>query len=244
VLQLGLTERDTMITVGGGGGSTLRQVVGKPIGQLFVFGYLRDEQGRQVFDKNSGRPLRNPTPINVGTALPRYFGGISNTFTYRGIILSTLIDFKLGHKMIAGSNMNYLRHGLHKRTLVGRAEGYVIGDGVNPDGEVNTTRSPVQPFYETPNVLGIYEDFVFNAGFWKLRQITLGYDFTRLLPQNFFVKGIRLNAVANNVAVLKKWTENMDPEQVNSSSDNATGLDFWPSLPPTRSLGFNLNVRF
>jgi hypothetical protein len=58
------------------------------------------------------------------------------------------------------------------------------------------------------------------------------------------VKGIRLSAVANNVAVLKKWTENMDPEQVNSASDNATGLDFWPSLPPTRSVGFNLNVRF
>lgn len=244
VLKLGLSERDTMITVGGSGGSTLRQVVGKPIGQLFIFGYLRDDQGRQVFDKNSGRPLRNPTPINVGSALPRYFGGISNTFTYKGIILSTLIDFKLGHKMIAGSNMNYLRHGLHKRTLVGRAEGYVIGDGVNPDGEINATRSPVQPFYETPNVLGIYEDFVFNAGFWKLRQITLGYDFTRLLPQNFFVKGVRLSAVANNVAVLKKWTENMDPEQVNSSSDNATGLDFWPSLPPTRSIGFNLNVKF
>jgi TonB-linked SusC/RagA family outer membrane protein len=244
VLTLGLTERDTMITVGGSGGSTLRQVVGKPIGQLFTFGYLRDAQGRQVFDKNSGRPLRNPTPINAGSALPKYFGGISNTFTFKGIVLSTLIDFKLGHKMIAGSNMNYLRHGLHKRTLPGRAEGYVIGNGVNPDGEVNTTRSPVQPFYETPNVLGIYEDFVFNAGFWKLRQITLGYDFSKLLPQNFFVKGIRLSAVANNVAVLKKWTENMDPEQVNNSSDNATGLDFWPSLPPTRSVGFNLNVKF
>src|SRR5690606_39894036 len=60
--------------------------------------------------------------------------------------------------LIAGSNMNYLRHGLHKRTLVGREEGYVIGDGVNPNGEVNTTRSDLQPFYETPNVLGIYED--------------------------------------------------------------------------------------
>lgn len=244
VLTLGLSAADTMITVGGSGGSTLRQVVGKPIGQLFTFNYLRDAQGRQVFDKGSGRPLRNNTPVNVGNALPKYFGGITNSFTFKGITLTTLIDFKLGFKMIGGQNMNYLRHGLHKKTLVGREEGYVVGVGVNPDGEVNTTRSPIQPFYETPNVLGIYEDFIYNAGFWKLRQITIGYDFTKLLPQKFFIKGIRLNAVANNVAVLKKWTENMDPEMVNNASDNATGLDFWPSLPPTRSMGFNLNLKF
>jgi len=243
VLTLGLTEADTMIVVGGSGGTTLRQVVGKPIGQLYTFSYLRDEEGRQVFSKTSGTPLRGDL-INIGSALPRYFGGITNTFSFKGISLSTLIDFKLGHKMIGGSNMNYLRHGLHKNTLVGRAEGYVIGQGVNSDGEVNTTRSPVQPFYEWPNANGVYEDFVYNAGFWKLRQLTLSYDFTKHLPQNLFIKGLRFSAIANNVAVLKKWTENMDPEQVNNASDNQTGLDFWPSLPLTRSMGFNLNVKF
>jgi len=243
VLTLGLTQADTMIVVGGSGGTTLRQVVGKPIGQLYTFGYLRDEQGRQVFSKTSGTPLRGDL-INIGSALPRYFGGITNTFSFKGISLSTLIDFKLGHKMIGGSNMNYLRHGLHKNTLVGRAEGYVIGQGVNPGGEVNTTRSPVQPFYEWHNANGMYEDFVYNAGFWKLRQLTLSYDFTKHLPQNLFIKGLRFSAIANNVAVLKKWTENIDPEQVNNASDNQTGLDFWPSLPLTRSMGFNLNVKF
>jgi hypothetical protein len=140
--------------------------------------------------------------------------------------------------------MNALRHGLHKRTLVGRAEGYVIGKGVNQDGTINATKSDIQPFYETPNVLGVNEDFVFNSGFWKLRQVSVGYDFTRLLSKLKFVKGVRLNAVANNVLVIKKWTENMDPENVSNISDNETGLDFWTALPPTRSIGFNLNIKF
>ena len=244
VLKLGLSPKDTVITVGGGGGRTLNQVVGKPIGQLYTFVYQRDAQGNQVFDQRSGLPLRNNVLQNVGNALPTYFGGITNTFTYRGISLSALVDFKLGHKLIAGRNINYLRHGLSKRTLPGRAEGYVIGKGVNPNGEVNKTQVLVQPFYESINPLGVNEDFVNNAGFWKLRQLTLGYDFSKLLPQRFFIKGIRLNAVANNVLVIKKWTENMDPEEVLVSSDNAVGLDFWPGLPPTRSMGFNLNVRF
>ncbi len=244
VLKLGLSPNDTVITVSSGGGRTLNQVVGKPIGQLYTFTYLRDAQGRQVFDANSGMPLRNNVLKNVGNALPTYFGGITNTFSYRGIVLSALIDFKLGHKLIAGRNINYMRHGLSKRTLPGRAEGFVIGNGVNLNGEVNKTKAAVQPFYESINPLGINEDFVFNAGFWKLRQISLGYDFGKLLPERFFVKGLRLNAVANNVLIIKKWTENMDPEEVLVSSDNGVGLDFWPGLPPTRSIGFNLNVRF
>lgn len=244
VLKLGLSPGDTVITVGGGGGRTLNQVVGKPIGQLYTFKYLRDAQGRQVFDVKSGLPLRNNVLQNVGNALPMYFGGITNTFTYRGITLSALIDFKLGFNMIAGRNINYVRHGLSKRTLPGRDVGFVIGNGVNANGEINKTQTAVQPFYESINPLGINEDFVFNAGFWKLRQISLGYDFGKLLPERFFVKGLRLNAVANNVLIIKKWTENMDPEEALVSSDNAVGLDFWPGLPPTRSIGFNLNARF
>ena len=197
-----------------------------------------------VFDENSGRPLRNDEPQNMGSVLPKYFGGISNTFTYKGLSLYALIDFKLGHKMIAGRNQNFLRHGLHKNTLDGRDQGYVVGDGVNPNGEINTTQSLIQPFYETTNVLGINEDWASNAGFWKLRQVSLSYDFTKLLPDKLFIKQLRLSGVANNVLILKKWTQNMDPENVSVTSDNANGMDFWPALPPTRSLGFNLNAKF
>lgn len=244
VLKLGLSENDTVITVNSGGGRTLNQVVGKPLSQIYTFTYLRDAQGRQVFDAKSGLPLRNNVQQNFGSALPKYFGGITNTFTYQGLMLSTLIDFKLGHKMITGRNINYVRHGLSKRTLPGRDVGYVIGDGVNPNGEINQTKTAVQPFYESINPLGINEDFVSNAGFWKLRQISLGYDFTKLLGERSFIKGLKVNAVANNVLIIKKWTENMDPEEALNSSDNAVGLDFWPGLPPTRSMGFNLNLRF
>jgi TonB-linked SusC/RagA family outer membrane protein len=244
VLKLGASSGDTMITVGRGiFEGELRQVVGMPIGQLFAYGYKTDEQGRRVFDANNGRPMRTDKQIAFGSAIPKWIGGINNSFTYKGISLSFLIDFKLGHKMISATNFNAWRHGLHKGTLPGRELGYVIGDGVNPNGEINTVQTPVQSFYETVRSNNLLGEFVYNAGFWKLRQVTLGYDFTKLLPENIFVKGLRINAVANNVALLKKWVPNIDPESFGFSSDNLIGMES-TGIPTTRSIGFNLNAKF
>jgi hypothetical protein len=87
------------------------------------------------------------------------------------------------------------------------------------------------------------EQSVFNAGSWQLRQITMGYDFTPLLPDNRFIQGLRLNLVANNVAVLKQWVPHIHPDQNGIISDNMIGLES-TGLPVTRSMGFNLNVKF
>jgi len=245
VLDLGGDVSDAMITVGTGDFTgELRQVVGKSMGQLYGFGYLRDAQGRQVFDAGNGRPLRTPTQIAFGSALPKWVGGITNSFNYKSLSASFLMDFKLGHKMISGTNHNAWRHGLLKETLPGRAEGFVIGDGVNPNGEVNKTKSVVQAYYETVRSQNIAEQFVYNAGLWQLRQITIGYDFSKFLPTNIpFIKGARLSAVANNVAVLKKWVPTIHPDQFGFPSDNLIGLEA-TGLPITRSMGFNLNLKF
>lgn len=239
VQKLGLSEADTMISIG-----SVREIVGRPLGQIFVYMFQRDAQGRMIINKSSGYPMRSAL-TNVGTNQPNWYGGFTNTFTIKGITISALIDFKLGKDYIinGGGNYNIWRHGLHKGTLPGRDVGYVIADGVNPDGAVNETKAAVQPYYESITGNVIDEPFLYNGGFWKLRQINLSYDFTRLLPKSLFIKGLKFSVVSNNVATLKKWTENMDPEELYSFSDNSSGRG-WNSLPLTRSLGFNLNVKF
>jgi TonB-linked SusC/RagA family outer membrane protein len=232
------------ITVGTGEFTgELRQVVGKPLGQLYGFGYLRDASGKRIFDSGNGRPLRTATQIAFGSAVPVYVGGFTNIFTYKNFDLSVLIDFKLGHKMISGTNFNAWRHGLHKGTLIGRDENFVIGDGVNSKGEVNTVKSGVQAFYETVRASNIAEEFVANAGLWQLRQITFGYNLSKLVKKVTFIKGAKLSIVANNIAVLKKWVDNIHPEQFGFPSDNLVGLEA-TGLPVTRNVGLNLNVRF
>lgn len=240
VLKLGLSDADTMITV-----NSVYQIVGRPLGQLYYYMQKTDADGNKIFDKNSGYPVRSASRINEGTCLPTWFGGITNTFTYKGIILSTLIDFKLGKHFVSnfGANHDYWRHGKHKGTLPGRAEGYVIGDGVNPDGTVNTTHAQVQPFYEAFTGNGIEDPFVKKAGFWKLRQVSLSYDFVKFLPKLQYIKGLKLSLVSNNVAILKKWVPNMDPENIFTFDDTSLTGNV-SAYPATRTMGFNLNVKF
>jgi hypothetical protein len=154
-----------------------------------------------------------------------------------------LIDYKLGNKMLSGTNFNAIRHGLHKMTLEGRETGLVTGNGVNQSGGENTAQAKVQTYWEHLRSQQIIESVVYNAGYWKVRQVTLGYDFTRYVPAKWPVKGLKLDFVANNVLIIKKWVDNIDPESVGYGTDAMVGLES-PGLPTTRGLGVNLNVKF
>ncbi len=219
----------------------LRQVVGQEMGQIYGFGFKRDAQGRMIFGGN-GIPLRTTDLISYGSALPKWVGGFTNSFSYKGFNLAFLIDFKLGNMMLSGTNFNAVRHGLHKMTLNGR-DGGVLGVGVNDKGETNAVKTPVQDYWSVVRSLAIIEPVVFDGGYWKLRQITLGYDIMRFIPKSVPIKGAKLSLVANNVLLLKKWIDNIDPETFGYSSDNLVGMES-TGLPSTRSIGFNLNLKF
>ena len=220
----------------------LRQIVGMEMGQIAGFGYKLDPKGNRVYG-NNGVPVKSDDLLTYGSALPKWVGGFLNTFNYKGISLSVLIDYKLGNKMLSGTNFNLIREGLHKMTLQGR-EGGVTGVGVNATtGATNTAVTPVQTYWEHLRSQAIIEPVIYNGGYWKLRQITLGYDFTKYLPTKWPFKGVKLSLVANNVLLIKKWVDNIDPESFGYSSDNLVGLES-TGLPTTRGLGVNLNIKF
>lgn len=220
----------------------VRMVVGEEMGQIAGFGYARDAKGAMIFQAN-GLPLRTPNLVLFGSGLPKWTGGFLNNFNYKGITLSVFIDYKLGNKMLSGTNFNAIRHGLHKRTLEGRETGFVVGEGVNQSGGVNDAKAAVQTYWEHLRSQQIVESVIYNAGFWKLRQISLGYDFTRKIPAKWPIKGLKLDFVANNVLIIKKWVDNIDPETVGYGVDSMVGLES-PGVPSVRSVGLNLNIKF
>ena len=220
----------------------LRQVVGQEMGQIYGFGFKRNANGDIVHGAN-GIPQRTPDLISYGSALPKWVGGINNAITFKGISLSALVDFKLGNMMLSGTNFNAVRHGLHQMTLPGRDTGGIVGVGVNEKGEVNAVKAQPQDYWSVVRSLALIEPVVYNGGYWKLRQVTAGYDFSKFIPKNVPLNTVKLSFVANNVLLLKKWIDNIDPESFGYSSDNLVGMES-TGLPTTRSLGFNLNVKF
>jgi TonB-linked SusC/RagA family outer membrane protein len=219
----------------------LRQVVGQEMGQIYGFGFKRNDAGQMIFGAN-GIPLRTSDLISYGSALPKWTGGFNNTINYKGLSLSFLIDFKLGNMMLSGTNFNAVRHGLHQITLEGR-DGGVVGVGVNEKGEPNTFKAPVQDYWSVVRSLAIVEPVIYDGGYWKLRQINVGYDLSKFLPKSFPVRSLKLSIIANNVLMLKKWVPNIDPDSFGYSSDNLVGMES-TGLPSTRSIGFNLNAKF
>ncbi|MEI9943822.1 MAG: SusC/RagA family TonB-linked outer membrane protein [Chitinophagaceae bacterium] len=244
VLSLLTNTPGERITVGQhvfDGQGELRQVVGLEMGQITTYGFMRDAKGNKVF--SNGIAQRSADQIHWGSALPKWVGGFLNSFNYKGISLSVLIDYKLGNKMLSGTNFNAIRHGLHKMTLEGRDNG-IIGKGVTTTGAENTVKIfPVDSYWGYLRSVKIMEDVVYNGGYWKLRQISIGYDFTKFVPAKWPVKGIKLNLVANNVLIIKKWVDNIDPESFGYSSDNLVGMES-TGVPTTRGMGVNLNIKF
>jgi hypothetical protein len=216
----------------------IKHVVGEAPSQVMAFDYLRNDDGDVIFDAQ-GLPQRGKLKA-YGSGFHKTYGGINNEFNFKGINLSFLIDYKFGGKIFSATNAYATVFGLHKMTLNGREEG-IIGDGVNAGGTENTVSATAQQYYGAL-VNNVSSEFVYDASFVKLRQVIVGYTFPKSLYENIGIQSINLSFVARNLAVLMKRTDNIDPES-NYSNSVAQGLEL-AGVPPTRSFGFNLNVKF
>ncbi|HEY3402627.1 MAG TPA: SusC/RagA family TonB-linked outer membrane protein [Ohtaekwangia sp.] len=231
----------------------LRYTEGLAMNQLYTRTYLRNEEG-EILVTPTGR-LRASTggPVGtgyfpIGSSIPKYTGGWTNTFSYKNLTLGVFIDYKFGGMVMSSTLLNMTRQGHSKMSLGGREGGLII-DGVYDSGEPNTSVIPVaslQGHYSDYRNLQIGDPFVFKSDFVKLRTISLSYNFSsaiRKVEKLNFVKGLTLSAACRNVAILYKDLPGLDPESVQSSGDFRAGYE-GSALPTTRSYNLTLNVKF
>ena len=94
--------------------------VGQPYGTLFGNAFLRDGSGNIIVNA-TGAPQTDPTKRVLGKYTPDWIGGISNTFTYKGISLGVLIDASFGGSIYNGTYATGTYTGVLASTLPGRA---------------------------------------------------------------------------------------------------------------------------
>jgi len=235
----------------------IKQIVGQPYGMITGLTQLRDPAtGLLVFDTTGGsvRPFTDGSYQILGNGVADFTGGLNNSITWKNLNLSFLIDFKSGGDIYSGTNVRMTEAGFTKQTLLGR-EGEapltvngVVQSGTNADGSpkysaFTKTLAPGQAA-DYWNYLGeqAEENFVYDASFIKLRQVTLGYTLPGRLFKNSPVKSLMVSFVGRNLAILHKNTPNIDPEASYQSGNNQ-GLDYF-GMPPSRTYGFNVRATF
>jgi TonB-linked SusC/RagA family outer membrane protein len=222
----------------------LKQVTGKEYSQIVGRTIKRDANGRDIMDAK-GLPIV-PTDVKAfGSGIQRWTTGITNTFGYKAFTLSVQVDGKFGGLIYSNTNYNLEHRGMSFRSLLGRENGVVL-PGVTETGEENkvlVTKDQVNNRDIIVRRRDALDDYLYNASFIKLRYVSLTYNLPKALYQKIgFIKGANVSLVGRNLSILMKHTPGIDPE-TNLSAGNDQGIES-TQLPPTRSYGFNLNLKF
>jgi outer membrane receptor protein involved in Fe transport len=217
--------------------ASLALVKGLPGPQVMAYDWKRDANGNLI--TINGVPQRTDKQLPMGTTLPKYYGGLTNNFTFRGINLSILVDYKFGNKVLSATRYYAIYRGLDKMTLPFREGGLTV-DGVDQNGNKNAVNIDAQTYYQQLASVSKYE--VLDGDFIKLRQVTLGYTFAENMLGRLPFQAITLSLVGRNLITFLKHTDNIDPESGFSSDVRYSGIE-GTSLPSTRTYGVNINIK-
>jgi TonB-linked SusC/RagA family outer membrane protein len=241
-----LAEGLTTLVLNERRGLTSEARVGQPYGTLYGIGFEHAPDGQLIY--KDGFPVVAATPRVLGNVQPDWIGGIMNSFTYKGVTVSALIDIRKGGDIFDEGSANARWTGQYEETGFGREEG-VIGKGVknigtaeSPQYVPNDVIADANQFYGYNNPRRYHEAAIYDASFVKLREVTIGYTFPQAWFKNAFIRSAKVSAVGRNLAILFRNTPHIDPE-VDANGGNRMGFAYG-DLPSTRSIGFNVNLTF
>ncbi|MGI4021386.1 MAG: SusC/RagA family TonB-linked outer membrane protein [Janthinobacterium lividum] len=157
--------------------------VGQPYGTLFGNAYSRNAAGQIIIGDN-GTPVINPTKQYLGKFTPKWLGSVNNSFYYKGVNLSVLVDARVGGSIYSNTNRTGTYTGVLASTLPGRgvANGglsYYYPGNISSVAAVQISSGTAAPKGET-----IYQDgMIFNG------VKADGSANTRILPAQSYYKG-------------------------------------------------------
>lgn len=79
-----------------GNAAQLKSVVGQPMGDFYAHPVAKAANGGLIVDPNGLYKVDPNSMVKIGNAMPKAIGGVFNTFSYKGITLDALVDFRFG----------------------------------------------------------------------------------------------------------------------------------------------------
>ena len=198
----------------------------------------------QVTTDAQGKATRLPTSNydsatyeEVGSPLPKFQGGITNTFRYKGLQLSVNAYFLSGNKVFS-NNLRFVENDGSEPLYnqINLPKSYSIwtqpGDNATEPSPQNATNST-----QTSS------RYLKDGSFISLRNISLSYDVPRVYLKKLGVDGITIGLSADNVYTFTKFL-GQDPQ-----TTITPGVYVMPGVsdfkyPNNRQYLFNIDFRF
>jgi hypothetical protein len=192
----------------------------------------------------------------MGHGNPNHILGIVNTFTYKGLNLNIVADYRGGNVIYngvgGGSAAGLDFPGVTWHSAQNGRQNFVIPNSVieTPTGWVpNTnviTRNASRLFWVNSDYANVESTYLTSAAFWKLREVSLSYDVPVQNILGGLIKAAQIGVVGRNLIMLRPrsnmWT---DPEfNQRAGNSNAVGYTTMDQTPPTRIYGFSVKLTF
>ncbi|MBN8686943.1 MAG: SusC/RagA family TonB-linked outer membrane protein [Chitinophagales bacterium] len=164
-----------------------------------------DMNSDKIIDENDRRVL--------GNALPEFFGGFTNRFTYRGFGLEALFTYAKGHEVF-----NYVRYRLETASTTDNQLNSVLNRW-RAEGQV--TNMPKATYGDPLGNSRFSDRWIEDGSYLRLRHVSLSY----IIPvKEGFVRNATVYITGTNLLTFTKYM-GYDPEFSASPSVFAQGID-------------------
>jgi outer membrane receptor protein involved in Fe transport len=214
-------------------------IEGQPFGAFFGTKWKRTANGALLIGTN-GLPVKDPANQYIGNPYPKWNAGIRNTFSFKGVSVTALLDIREGASIWGGTIGRLYRIGKMEETA-DRNRTFVI-EGELADGTKNTKAISAQDYFG--RYLGdngsAEETKVYDASWKRLRELTVSYTLPDVAK---WLKGATLYFTGRNLWLSTPY-KGVDPEtSLTGAGSQIGGFDYF-NMPGTKSLIFGLRTDF
>jgi TonB-linked SusC/RagA family outer membrane protein len=223
--------------------------VGNPLTTITGVDYLRNNAGQPLIDAISGFPIRDPNFKVVGDRNPDFVMGITNSFTYKNISLTFLLDIRKGGDIFNGTERFLYSEGLSTQSLDRNETRIVQGilrDGLENSATPTQNNIPIRPSVQNEYYRsgGVDADFIEKDINWlRMRDITLSYRMPSAILKKTFLNSFSLSLTMTDAFILTNY-KGADPavNGTNASTGGVGGVGFDFGVLSTPR-GLNLGMR-
>jgi TonB-linked SusC/RagA family outer membrane protein len=221
------------------------------VGDLYGYDFVRNANGQVIIQSDGFPTVDFSKQVKVGNALPDWQAGLTNTFSWNGLSLSFLLEWRQGGQVMDLAEPNRFRNGISAWTEPRYRN--IVFNGVDAQGNpnttpvlwqgaaVNTTNLLYRNFNRTINA---YQFNLQDASWFRLRNVSLSYTLPKsLFGEGSFINGVRFTLTGNNLWLSTPF-RGFDPDGLaNGSGANTPGF-VGRNTPLTRSYAFGVSLTF